>query len=346
MFNAAGLKEIVLAGGVAFRQSSISYIFDCPRCGKRDKLWMYKESGNFKCWVCAEADGFRGACEKALVAIYGGDYQDYAKVLRGGEVPDMGPLQLEFRDDDSESDLFVDDREPVFNGWEWPPTAVDADDPRFAPGRSYLMGRGIGETIIRKYDIRYSPGENRVLFPYVINGELVGWQGRICGPNVLFDTITGRTREIPKALTKIQEGIQGNYVMFAQNLERSPHAVLTEGPITGLKAELCGGNVTTLGKGVTPAQLRWVASKVKRMYLALDPDAGEDIMRSGDFLAGLDIEAFLMRVPQHVTERLAKVGKKADFGDCTPEEVLKAFEDAERWRPGQLALSMGGELLT
>lgn len=340
MFDAGALKKIIASGGVPYRQSAISYKFDCPLCGKREKVWMYKASGNFRCWSC-EADGFKGAAEKALVALYGGNYEDYRRLLRGGEPETLGLLQLDFDDDD---DLFVDESAD-FTGWEWSPMAVAADEPAFAPGRAYLLGRGIGDDIIKKYDIRYSPAEKRVLFPYVLGGELVGWQGRLIVPNVIVDSLTGKKRELPKALTTIQPGIQGNYVMFAANLDRSAHAVITEGPVSGLKTELCGGNVVSLGKGVTPSQLDFVAKRVGRVYLALDSDAGDDITRAANILLSMGTEVMLMRVPQQVIARQRALGKSADFGDCTPEEALQAFRDANCWRPGQAAISLGGELV-
>ena len=301
---------------------------------------MFRDSGNSRCWSCS--NGRNSICENVLVELYGGEFLEYRRLLRGGEAEDMGLLHLEFEDDEDE---FVDDSERVFVGWEWPPTAVDHEDPLFERGRAYLASRGINDDVIRKYDIRFSPGENRVLFPYVIDGELVGWQGRLCGSDRIVDTLTGITRTIPKALTKLQEGIQSHYVMFSQNLQKSAHAVLTEGPISGLKTDLCGGSVTTLGKGVTENQLKWVADRVKRVYLALDSDAGDDMTRAANFLMGRNIEVYLMRVPEHVIERLAKQNKKADLGDCTFEEAYGAFMVAQRWEPGQIAMSIDGELI-
>lgn len=345
MFNAALLKDLVSQGGVAFRQTAVSWIFDCPRCQKHNKLYVRKKDGRFVCWYCSTTDNFQGACEYVLVALYGGAFAEYRRQLRGDEAPQMGLIHLEFDDPWGDDETFVDDRDPVFFGTDYPPTVVDREDHRFAIGRAYLASRGLDEAIIRKYDIRYSPADNRVLFPYVLGGEVVGWQGRLCGPNVIYDTLTGRKRELPKALTTIQEGIQNNYVMFAQNLVRSPHAILTEGPVSALKAELCGGNVCTLGKGVSESQLRFVAERVKRVYMALDADAGTDITRATNFLIGLGIEVYLMRVPPAVTARLKTQGKKADLGDCTFEEAKQAFDAAKEWVPGQMAISLGGELL-
>jgi hypothetical protein len=341
MFNQEALDKIVRNGGIPYKSNSVSFVFDCPRCQKHSKLWMYRSTGFFQCWVCA-ADGFKGPCEKALVELYGGNLKDYQKILRDGGAETLGIINVNLDDDDD--DLVVDDSERRFVGWEWSPSAVEFGDPLFERARIYLSSRGIDEVIIKKYGIRYLPGENRVLFPYVIDGELVGWQGRICGPNIIVDSLTGRVREIPKALTKIQDGIQSNYVMCSENLTRSPHAVIAEGPISCYKAELCGGNVCTLGKGVSKSQLKWITDRVKKVYLALDPDASTDISRIANYLTSQGIEVYLMLVPEHVTLRLEESGKKADFGDCTFEEVHYSFLRAKEWNPGQIVISVGSRL--
>ena len=342
MFNPIALQKIIADGGIAHRQNAISYIFTCPICSKTDKLYVRKRDGASKCWVCGDA--LRGYAEKALVALYGGEYAEYRKILRGEDNTPIGGLRLEFEDHWGDEDLYIDDSEAPVVGWEWPPTAVDSTEEAFEPGRQYLLGRGLNDAVIKKYGIRYMPGEKRVCFPYRVRGEVVGWQGRYILKTEYIDRISGRKRSIPKALTTLQPDIQNRYVMFAENLAHSAHAVISEGPITALKAELCGGNVCTLGKNVSDAQVKLIADRVGTVYLAADQDAGTDINALATRFIARGTEVRLMKIPEVVMKAWEGKDKQPDFGDCTFEQVREAFDAARIWLPGQFAMSLGGKL--
>lgn len=324
-FDAAALQDIVQAGGVSYKQNGTSYIFDCPKCGKTSKLWMYKKTGYFRCWVC-EADGFKGRCEFALSALYGESPSKYSKILRGDSAP-LNRFDMEFVDHWGELPAEVDDISLI--DWDWPSVNVDWRDPLFTRGAMYLASRGIGISLIRKYDIRYDVRENRVQFPFKVSGQLVGWQGRYCGPTTLPDG----TR-IPKAHTTLQEGVATRYVMFGDNLVKSPHAVLAEGPIDALKAEKIGGNVASLGKGVQEKQIQFIAQHVKRLYVALDADAGNEITRVAEMARDYKLEPWLIQPPSH----------REDLGECTPDEVVEAQRRATHLHAGRLVLNIGDKL--
>lgn len=332
-FDAQALRGFIETGNQNFTENTVSYIFRCPHCGK-PKLYIRKSDGVFRCWVCAETQNFKGSAEYALVALYGGSIQDYRKVLRGEDAP-LDRLQLLFADHWNEEDEAPIEIEPELVDWEWSPLTLGPDEEGFEPGRQYLASRGISETIIRKYGIRYSGWENRILFPFVVGGKLVGWQGRLCGPSEVYDAASGRTRRIPKALTTIQDGVQGRHFMFGDGLLGSEHVILCEGPIDALKADLCGGNVAALGKGVTERQMRSLAARVKKIFMALDPDAAEEMTRLMCATAA-DVQFHLLPPPD---------GCK-DLGEASPEAVLEAFHEAER-RPffrNQSLLFLGGKL--
>lgn len=332
-FSPEALREALEAGGVSFKQNAASFILTCPICQKSQKLYIRKRDGYFKCWLCAETEGFKGRAQYALAKLFGGSPRDYEPQLYGGVVP------LEHLEDDDLNNIWRDDEfeepEPELTGWEWPPGAVPILDAKGARGLSYLEGRGIPAAVAERYGIYYSPHENRVLFPFYVGGELCGWQGRYCGPVERTDPATGRVYKIPKALTTIQEEVVGRYVMFGDRLEGCDHCVLTEGPISAIKADLCGGNVASLGKGVSPKQLKWIASKVKRVYLGLDPDAANDVMRITRELSDYDVATYL----------LPPAPGREDLGDCTFEEVLEQFRGARRLRPGQIVDHFGGRFV-
>jgi hypothetical protein len=328
------LKQIIEANSVSYRRKGRSYVFECPKCKKKDKLWLREYDGRFICFVCAESDRFKGRCEYALVELFGGSIGEYVHLLYGGDSTPIAHIELDLVDHFGENEAeFSVARQHI--GYEWPFQFVDHTHKAFKKGQEYLASRGITMDIIQKYDIRYSPQDNRVIFPYVIDGELVGWQGRICGPTERIDSATGRTFTVPKALTTLQDDIQAHYVMFGDNLTTSAHCVLAEGPMDALKADLCGGNVASLGKGVTYSQLCFIADRVKRLYIALDPDAGPEIMRISKEAYALGLEVYLMVPPE----------ERDDFGDCTPEEALGAFKTAKRMHPNMLVVNLGSQLV-
>lgn len=331
-FDPKALREIIETGSVSFKENAASFLFACPICQKSQKLAIRKRDGVFRCWVCAETEGFKGKAQYALARLYGGLPRDYEPQLYGGAQP-IGHLpELELNDIWSDDEF--EEPEPELDGWEWPPSVIPIDHKKAERGLAYLEGRGLPADVCLRYGVHYNPHDNRVMFPFYVGKELVGWQGRICGPTERTDPATGRTFNIPKALTTMQEEVVGRYLMFG-NRVTAEHCVLTEGPISAMKADLCGGNVASLGKAVTPSQLKWIGTRVKRVYLGLDPDAARDIMRVVQQFTEYEVECYL----------LPPADGREDLGDCTFEEVLQEFNRARRIRPGQIISHYGGKLI-
>ena len=329
-FDPAALRHIIEAGDQSFKENSVSFIFDCPLCGS-EKLYFRKSDGQFRCWKCAESVRFKGRAQWGLAALYGGRADDWQRLLEG-EQGLRGRLDIVLEDPWGDDEEVLDIREPLVN-WEWPLLSVGADQLEFEPGRQYLRSRGIGEAMIQKYSIRYSPAENRVQFPFVVDGQLVGWQGRLCGPAEILDTLTGQYRKLNKVLTTIQDGVQGRHFMFGDSLKHAKHAVLCEGPVDALKAELCGGNVASLGKAVTQYQLDYLGYCVDSLYIGLDPDAVEDISRLvRDKRMGL--KTYILPPPK---------GCK-DLGEAEPEAVYEGFRTARQFYGGQIIVQVGSQL--
>ena len=110
------------------------------------------------------------------------------------------------------------------------------------------------------------------------------------------------------------------------------HVVLAEGPVDALKAHLCGGNVASLGKNVSSYQLDLIRqSGVKRLYLALDPDAFNESQAILKKMA-YDLEIFAM-VPQ-----------SGDLGGMSFEEVYRLYLEAPKLGPNHLFLWLNREL--
>jgi hypothetical protein len=304
------LKDLLEKSGADYEQNAHSYKFECPRCGKKDKLWILKHNGYFVCWYCQETEKFKGRCEWALREILGISVAELQGKLYNGGVPPGDTLDFTLKDFYSEEDYIS--LPPQLQEVEWPVDAVITSPTVGKRGYDYLMGRGIEPIMMAYHDIRYQPSTRRVLFPVTMNGKLYGWQGR-----AIYQTDL-------KILTS--DGLRREFMlMFHDNLIGAKHAVLCEGPVDALKATLCGGNVATMGKAVSVPQLDLIrAQGIKKVYLALDPDAANEITRLSVDLG--DLELYLLQPPE---------GKK-DLGECTLKEVYDQFLKAQPFSAGHL----------
>lgn len=329
------LYQIIKESGVAYVQNSQSYIFTCPKCEKKKKLYISKASGNFICFFCTETENYKGRPEYALSDLLGVPVRVLRAQLYGeGDVPVEVHLDfqlIDFFGDEDEEDPDAEQIPLV----HWPHDFLEIDDPKALRGREYLRGRGVAPSMAARYGIRYSPLQERVVFPVADGEKLYGWQARATKPTRFVDGL-GRTRDIPKILSST--GIpRAKTLMFSDRLRGSEHAVLCEGPVDALKAHYCGGNVAAMGKAVTPGQVQLLINGgVKRLYLALDPDASNEMQRlMRDHFD--DFELYEMR---------AKGGGKADLGAMSYEDVFELFLDARRLPPGHLFSYLNPAVIT
>lgn len=320
------LEELLLESGVKHGTTATSYVFDCPRCGKHNLLYIYKDSGHFQCHKCAE-DGFRGKPEFALAGILGRNINDIRKSLYGDIVPTAEAF-LAFTIENHYSDDEIVEEVPDLTAIPtvfWPKDAIEIDQPLARKGADYLLKRGIPIDVAVKYGIRYSGMQTRVLFPVKYKEHLFGWQGRFIGQTEFTNSVTGKKTTIPKALTS--EGLKKDKsIMFADNIDGSGHIIVCEGPIDAIKFNLCGGAVATMGKAVSEVQINIIKhSGVSKVYLALDEDAADQTERLIKELSPY-VDVYEVEVPKG----------KDDFGDCSFEEAQTAFLSAEKVHPGKM----------
>ncbi len=327
------LASYVDAQGLSYQRLSLSYVFDCPRCGKR-KLYMYRRTGYFTCWVC---DGFKGRPEKALTEIVGQPIRAIRKALYPTPEIDWeamaaardkrctctrermpGGAYVKIDDDDCQV-CFGEEEEPEVVEPEekpiptvlWPLNWHPIDDPRSQKGAAYLAGRGISLEVARAHQIRYSPADRAIVFPVTYCGRLVGWQTRL-----IFNPEKGS-----KANT--MSGMPREKVVMFENSIEGDSVVLCEGPIDAIKARLCGGAVATLGKKVSRGQIeRLVELGVRRFYLALDVDAPHEAARLTRELCDAGYEVYRLQAPMPY----------GDLGDMPAEEVLQLYQSAPKLR--------------
>jgi len=317
VFDTNRLKNIIQDSGVSCRQNAKSWVFDCPRCDKRQKLWLRKSTGFFTCFSC---NSFRGRAEYALSELLG-ETIDEIKTKLYGLVIDYSTKHFDLSVDqfqDEDDDLFVEES-VLIPTVGWPIDCFPMDNLKAKKGLDYLVGRGIPKDIAVQYDLRYKPDEKRVYFPVKLNGRLVGWQKRLIVPDKVWSEDRGSATHLPKILSS-----EGNWrdsvVMFSDRINGHRHVVLCEGPIDAIKAHACGANVASMGKMVSRGQIEMLRNQgIERIYLALDPDAFKEIeVLISEFCVDLDVR--VMFPPYGVK----------DLGEMSIDAVYKLFLNAPR----------------
>jgi len=326
MFDSEALRDLIVKSGVPFKQNGNSYKFTCPKCRKPEKLWMVKRTGQFICFYCAETEGFKGRAEFALVELLGLPLSAVREKLYGK----MAVLSTDTGIDFGLYDFFDDEEEEFvpegvnLDPVEWPPDSFEISEPVSHRGALYLASRGIPLSVATHYDIHYWPSHQRVMFPIRADGFLFGYQSRTTLEKTEFTLPNGKVYRIPKIVTSTNLR-RDNIVMFQDNLKGSDHAIICEGPVDAIKCHLAGGAIATMGKNVSKAQLEIIRnSGVKRVYIALDPDATAEIKNLA--------RAF----PEQETYLLQPTPGKKDLGECSMEEVRDLFAQAKPFDGTQL----------
>lgn len=322
MFSPDRLRGVLDDRGLTYRVTAASFVFTCPLCGKEEKLWMYRATGKFRCYYCAEIRGFRGRAEYAIHEMTGVDLLRLREEIYGvAGAAATRSLDVVFPEDvDDEDDVEAAEPEPEVR--EWPPMFPRIGEPGAEDGAAYLAGRGIPPEIAALYGIGYSPMRRSVVFPTYVGGKLRGWQYRIIDPEVEVypDGV------IAERLKAVNEGLPRATTMFFQDrLIGSPHAVVGEGPMDGLKCHLVGGNVATGGKALADAQIAAVVrSGVGVVYSVLDPDALPEVDRLSQRL-GDAVRFHHIDVPRPYK----------DIGAMRMADVPEVVFSAPVWRRGR-----------
>lgn len=326
------LLAFIEEAGLSYIQNSVSYIFTCPKCSKDKKLYIRKRDGRFTCWVCKETSGYQGRPEFVLADL---TLQPIARVkaaLYGATATsDDEYFDLKVPDFFGEGDEVGEDVS-VIETVKWPWNYYEIDHSFARAGREYLARRGISIELAREYGLRYAPMDRRVIFPIEVGNRLVGWQARLVIPHEHWNEEKQDIVSAQKMLSS--KGIpSAQTVMFSRRMLNSEHVVVCEGPIDAMKAHGCGGNVSTMGKAIGQGQIdlirkpdrltrreigQFVYQGIKRIYLALDPDAAKETARLVREFSDLDV--FVMHPPKPYK----------DLGEMDPDAVRSLFLRARR----------------
>jgi len=319
-FDPNKLASFINDAGLSFKSTGKSYVFDCPLCGRARKLYIRKNDGKFVCWTCPTSKSFRGAPEFALEALTGTSLKRIRESLYGpSNFQASQALDISLKDFQSEEDALEEEFEDLPD-LQWPYHCLPLSYPGAANGVEYLMGRGVPVEVATQYDIRYSPEKRSIVFPVWVGKRLVGYQYRTINETSVIKP-DGQPIELLKT-TSSTDIPRDRCVMFSNRLT-SDFAILCEGPFDSLKAHLLGsGNIASMGKKVSTQQIELLLkSGIKKLYIALDPDAAQEITSIMRKIGS--VEGYLVELP-------CKSGKgKVDLGSLSMEEARERILSAK-----------------
>lgn len=335
--NLKKLEDLLQGSGVDYRENRVSWVLTCPRCSKKDKVYLRKKDGRFICWYCATVNGYQGRPEYLLKDLLNRSVCDLQEVLYGASfnaADGTGVEPIVFTDFFSEQEEIPED---LLNFLPLipPPTFLSLDRPGAAKGAAYLAARGIPIQASNFYRLRYCPEERRVIFPIEVGGVCVGWQARTIDATEVWSEERQRTFRRIKVLTKCGAHVRERALMFQDRMSVG-HAVLCEGPVDAIKAHMAGGNVAAMGKSVSEYQIETILrAGVKKIFLALDPDAAAEITRLCRRVS-TSAEVFMMKVspdtqvPVDFSDLSKGVRPAEDFGDMSFKQVRDCFLNAKK----------------
>lgn len=294
-----------------------SWITECPICNNSKKFYIFKHNGRATCHRPSCEFGKRPFHEWLGLTI-GIDFEDAKKLVINElvieQVTEINFGTVDF-DEIEEDEMDTSEIASI----EYPSQLqLELDNPMSEDGVKYLESRGISKELAQYYEITYSPWDRRVVLPIYQNGACKGYQGRAidkCDPSFRMRNNIGFRRD--------------SLVMFYDSAVNEEDLFVLEGPFDALKFHGFGGFIATMGKVVTSKQVDLIKNtRSRRVYLGLDDDAALEINKLKNELEGIK-DLYWIKPPQSCIDRCKLQGKKADFGECTQQEISEAIKDAE-----------------
>lgn len=268
------------------------YLIKCIFCGdhqSHNHLYVNIKKGVFVCQLCGERGNIRRLFEAA-----------------GEDVRTIEPEKIDVK----KRELIDFGKFPSVLG------SVNMVD-KWA--MLYLEERGITKKEIVQYDIRYAywgKYENRVIFPVYEKGQVVCWAAR-----VLFNDI------LPKYLYPSRgESLRtASEVLFPAFAGWAEYNILVEGIFDAIGLARKIPNVLYKPMALLGKQLSWFQRKLlldagnDKIYIMLDADAREDILRVAKDLHGWGSEVFMCFL------------ENGDPASASKDEVDKAINEAIKY---------------
>ena len=299
------VKNYLISQGIEFKEERNDYSLTCFACGKKRKLYIKKDNGVFHCWSCQ----VKGRFSKFIKEYEKIPYSEAIK--KAGErqrtltkrqlIPNLGNSGL--------SSLSVEIKKEI-NIERFPKVDFSKED-EFS---DYLDRRGITPEKSEEFDIRYSRGMKRIIFPAYFDGKCVGWQGR---------DISGLSRV--KAFT-CPVFDKSKFLYNYDKIKNAVKLVIVEGPIDCIKSSIYPV-VALLGKTLSPLQKQLILNlkNLKEIVIGIDPSEIKAV-KSMAYSLSTPLELFRVILPKHLK----------DLGDCNYLEASKYIYSAQKYSPNYL----------
>lgn len=292
------LKQYLVDNGIRHTERTNSYTLYCPQCS-RFKLDINRQEGFYSCYYCNTTNGTHGSNPEFILSdITGQSVKEISRFLKG--IVRLTDFNLEDMYGDNKSKNTIQDQQN--DEFTIPKDFLSLTHPKSIDGLNYLENkRGVPEWLASTLGILYSLKYSQIIFPVYDNQKCVGYQGRAIYGKVKYNNVK-----------------KSKYLLFESTISNNG-VILAEGPISAIKFAKCKiGFVASMGKSVAEEQIqRLKDKKVDTIYLALDRDAWReiDVFYKKYYK---DFTIYKIDVPEH----------RDDFGDCTFDEALQAFQEA------------------
>jgi DNA primase len=300
--------------GISFKQKDRTIHTKCPMCGVESDFSILKDNGYSICYRAKCSYGKRSFVGYVSAVLGIPEEEAKQKLFKGKFFKPQYQSESEFK-----FNFDGEEEQSEMTQYEWPEFgSFDIDSESSAEGLKYLEGRGISKDLAKKHGIRYSPFMQRVLIPIYVNGMCYGYQGRHISPDCPKSQRMRNNKGFRRELL----------VMFVDTASLYKHRIICEGPFDALKFNKIGGYVATMGLNVSKKQLSLILKgNPDKVYLALDEDA-EAERKMEELNRDIPVDCYRVRVPKSCKDRCELIGKKADFGECTEDEIKTAIEGA------------------
>lgn len=254
------------------------------------------------CWAC----GFKGSLRTLLIHL--GYSRANAMAVAGERDVDTKRLRLPESNETPEPKYFKKDQLYPFY------STVRSD--------LYLRLRGLTLKTIRKANLLHDRKQNRVLFPWMLNGKLVALTGRALNPNV--------AKQGPKMLSYLPDSDKRNNLYIPAGELKGETLIAVEGEIDALKvwqatdyANVCAAGHSDLSKGQAHLMLN---SNARRVLAFGDHDsAGRKFNAAIEKMVGAQLRV----TPVSYSSILSSYpAQKLDPGSLTPAEIRKLLDEA------------------
>jgi DNA primase len=256
--------------GTELRHGEVAYY--CPFCHHhKKKLQVNLNTQNWKCWICKDSNKSTGLSIKSLLIKMKAFDQ--------------------FKDELKKYKIYTSDYVPKYTDEvislpsEFKSMIKESAMPAYKQAMYYLKKRGITPMDIIKYNIGYcDSGEykNRIIIPsYDEYGQL--------------NYFVSRSWVDDHYLKYMNPRVSKEIVGFEMLVNWDMDIILTEGVFDAMAIKR--NAIPLFGKDINPyLKFKIISNHVKNLYLVLDQDALENVLKNAEELISFGINVFAVRL--------------------------------------------------